>query len=86
MSTFNLPDLGEGLHDAEIIEWHVAPGDQVEAGQTLIAVETDKAVVDIPSPRDGKIAGIHGQPGQHIEVGAPLVEVFAETRKRKDNF
>ena len=63
MSTFNLPDLGEGLHDAEIIEWHVAPGDKVKAGQTLISVETDKAVVDIPSPRDGTVTGIHGEPG-----------------------
>lgn len=74
MSTFNLPDLGEGLHDAEIIEWHVAPGDEVKAGQTLISVETDKAVIDIPSPRDGKIIGIHGEPGLHIDVGAPLLE------------
>lgn len=73
MSNFNLPDLGEGLHDAEIVEWHVAPGDQVEAGQTLVSVETDKAVVDIPSPHAGRIAQIHGEPGHHVEVGAPLV-------------
>lgn len=74
MSIFNLPDLGEGLHDAEIVEWHVAPGDQVEAGQTLVSVETDKAVVDIPSPHTGRITQIHGEPGCQIEVGAPLVE------------
>ena len=41
MSVFNLPDLGEGLHDAEIVQWNVAPGDRVEAGQTLLSVETD---------------------------------------------
>jgi pyruvate dehydrogenase E2 component (dihydrolipoamide acetyltransferase) len=74
MSIFNLPDLGEGLHDAEIVEWHVAPDDQVEAGQTLVSVETDKAVVDIPSPHAGRIAQIHGVPGLHVQVGAPLVE------------
>lgn len=74
MTVFNLPDLGEGLHDAEIVQWNVAPGDRVEAGQTLVSVETDKAVVDVPSPRAGKIAQIHGEPGHHIEVGAPLVD------------
>jgi pyruvate dehydrogenase E2 component (dihydrolipoamide acetyltransferase) len=80
MSIFNLPDLGEGLHDAEIVEWRVTPGDQVEAGQTLVSVETDKAVVDIPSPHAGRIAQIHGEPGFHIEVGAPLVEFEDGTR------
>lgn len=74
MSVFNLPDLGEGLHDAEIVEWHVAAGDRVEAGQTLVSVETDKAVVDIPSPHAGKILQIQGEPGVHVAVGAPLVE------------
>jgi pyruvate dehydrogenase E2 component (dihydrolipoamide acetyltransferase) len=74
MSVFRLPDLGEGLHDAEIVEWLVKPGDTVEAGQILASVETDKAVVEIPSPRAAKIARTHGGPGDHIEVGAPLVE------------
>lgn len=77
MSVFQLPDLGEGLHDAEIIQWHVAAGDHVEAGQTLVSVETDKAVVDIPSPWAGTIAQTHGEAEQHVEVGAPLVE-FAD--------
>lgn len=74
MSTFNLPDLGEGLHEAEIVQWHVAPGDRVEAGQTLVSVETDKAVVDIPAPHAGRIAGIHGEPGGQVAVGEALVE------------
>lgn len=74
MSVFHLPDLGEGLHDAEIVEWHVAPGDHVEAGQTLVSVETDKAVIDIPSPRAGMIAVIHGEPASRLEVGEQLVE------------
>jgi 2-oxoisovalerate dehydrogenase E2 component (dihydrolipoyl transacylase) len=74
MSVFKLPDLGEGLHDAEIIEWHVTAGDHVEAGQTLVSVETDKAVVDIPSPWAGTIARTHGDAEEHVNVGAPLVE------------
>jgi pyruvate dehydrogenase E2 component (dihydrolipoamide acetyltransferase) len=77
MSVFHLPDLGEGLHDAEIVEWHVKPGDSVASGQPLVSVETDKAVVDIPSPQSGTIAQIHGATGEHLAVGAPLVE-FAD--------
>jgi pyruvate dehydrogenase E2 component (dihydrolipoamide acetyltransferase) len=74
MSVFRLPDLGEGLHDAEIVAWHVKPGDEVRSGDTLVSVETDKAVVDVPSPQGGRIAVIHGEVGEHLTVGAPLVE------------
>jgi pyruvate dehydrogenase E2 component (dihydrolipoamide acetyltransferase) len=74
MSVFALPDLGEGLHEAEIVAWHVAAGDHVVADQPLVSVETDKAVVEVPSPRSGRIARIHGAPGDDIAVGAPLVE------------
>jgi pyruvate dehydrogenase E2 component (dihydrolipoamide acetyltransferase) len=74
VTVFLLPDLGEGLHEAEIISWHVSPGDHVVGGQPLVEVETDKAVVDIPSPQAGRIAALHGEPGELIEIGAPLVE------------
>ena len=77
MSVFNLPDLGEGLHDAEIVTWHVKPGDAVKSGDTLVSVETDKAGVDIPSPGAGTVVRTHGAPGEHLAVGAPLVE-FAD--------
>ena len=77
MSVFNLPDLGEGLHDAEIVTWHVKPGDTVKSGDTLVSVETDKAVVDIPSPGSGTVVRTHGAAGEHLAVGAPLVE-FAD--------
>jgi pyruvate dehydrogenase E2 component (dihydrolipoamide acetyltransferase) len=50
MNTFNLPDLGEGLQEAEIVTWHVNAGDRVVADQPLVSVETDKAVVEVPSP------------------------------------
>ena len=75
MSTFRLPDLGLGLHEAEISAWHVTPGDAIEAGDTLVAVETDKAVVEIPSPESGTIQKLHGVVGDIIAVGAPLVDL-----------
>jgi len=53
VSDFALPDLGEGLVEAEIVEWHVGVGDHVVAGQPLVSVETDKSVVEVPSPRAG---------------------------------
>ncbi|WP_193368750.1 dihydrolipoamide acetyltransferase family protein [Pelagibius marinus] len=74
MTTFKLPDLGEGLQDAEIVSWHVGPGDHVVADQPLVSVETDKAVVEIPSPQAGRIAKVFGAPGDIVEIGAPLVE------------
>lgn len=74
MKTFTLPDLGEGLQEAEIVAWHVSVGDQVVADQPLVSVETDKAVVEIPAPRAGRIAGLHAAPGDVLKIGAPLVE------------
>lgn len=74
MSEFRLPDVGEGLHEAELVAWHVGVGDHVVADQPLVSVETDKAVVEIPSPRSGHIAALHGEPGDVIAVGAVLVE------------
>ena len=74
MSEFRLPDVGEGLHEAELVAWHVAVGDHVVADQPLVSVETDKAVVEIPSPRSGHVAALHGAPGDVVPVGALLVE------------
>ena len=71
---FYLPDLGEGLLEAEIVSWTVAEGDHVVADQPLLSVETDKAVVEIPSPRSGRIAQLMVKAGDQVEVGAPLVE------------
>jgi pyruvate dehydrogenase E2 component (dihydrolipoamide acetyltransferase) len=73
MKTFNLPDLGEGLQEAEIVSWHVSPGDHVVADQPLVSVETDKAVVEVPSPRAGRIGQLFGAAGDIVKVGAPLV-------------
>lgn len=70
---FYLPDLGEGLEDAELIEWCVDIGQKVEENDVLAKMETAKALVDIPSPRAGVIAILHGKPGQTIKVGSRLV-------------
>ncbi|WP_346907950.1 dihydrolipoamide acetyltransferase family protein [uncultured Roseibium sp.] len=79
---FNLPDLGEGLTEAEIVEWHVSPGDRVVSGQPLVSVETDKAVVEIPSPWSGTVKALNAETGEQIAVGAPLVDL--ETDQRVD--
>jgi len=77
MNIFKLPDLGEGLADAEIVEWHVKPGDEVTEGQKLVSVETAKAIVDIPSPQAGCIAKLFGHEKNIIETGQPLL-AFAD--------
>ena len=74
MTTFNLPDLGEGLPEAEIVAWHVAEGDSVKTDELLLSVETAKAVVEVPSPYTGKIARLHARPGDVVATGAPLVD------------
>ncbi|NVJ62112.1 MAG: 2-oxo acid dehydrogenase subunit E2 [Gammaproteobacteria bacterium] len=74
MNIFNLPDLGEGLPDAEVVRWLVKEGDTVSVDQPMVEMETAKAVVEVPSPFAGKITKLHGQPGDVIQVGSALVE------------
>ena len=74
MSRFALPDLGEGLQEAEIVSWHVAQGDHVVVDQPLLSVETEKAVVEIPSPKAGHIARLLAKVGERVKVGAALLE------------
>ncbi len=74
MTTFNLPDLGEGLPEAEIVAWHVAEGDTVKTDDPLVSVETAKAVVEVPSPHSGIIARLYAKEGDIVETGAPLVD------------
>jgi pyruvate dehydrogenase E2 component (dihydrolipoamide acetyltransferase) len=73
MTTFKLPDLGEGLQEAEIVSWHVGVGDHVVADQPLVSVETEKAVVEIPAPQSGRITRLFAAPGEIVEIGSPLV-------------
>ncbi len=72
MRIFKLPDLGEGLQEAEIVAWHVAEGETVAADQPLLSVETAKAIVEIPSPFAGRLARHYAAPGDIVHLGAPL--------------
>jgi len=74
MKIFKLPDLGEGLPEAEITAWQVAVGERIEKDAPLVAVETAKAIVDIPSPESGRILRLYGQPGDIVHTGDPLIE------------
>jgi pyruvate dehydrogenase E2 component (dihydrolipoamide acetyltransferase) len=71
---FKFPDIGEGLDEGIIAEWYVEKGAQVEMGQPLVKMETDKVVTDIPSPKTGTIAALYGRVGETVHVGSPLVE------------
>ena len=73
MEVFFLPDVGEGLIEAEIVAWKVAVGDRVTLNQPLVDVETAKAVVELPSPFAGVVATLHAAVGDTVEVNAPLV-------------
>lgn len=84
MNIFNLPDLGEGLPDAEIHEWFVKEGDTVQADQPLVSMETAKAVVDVPCPQSGTITKLFGKPGDVIKTGEPLVGFAATETARAD--
>ena len=75
MPDFLLPDLGEGLTDAEILSWLVAVGDQVKVDQPVVEVETAKASVEVPIPFAGRVTALFGTPGQRIPVGSPLIAV-----------
>ncbi len=86
MKIFHLPDLGEGLAEAEIHEWYVKEGDVVKVDQPMVSMETAKAVVDVPAPQAGKIVKLYGKKGDIIQTHAPLVEFEGEsdTVKAKD--
>jgi 2-oxoisovalerate dehydrogenase E2 component (dihydrolipoyl transacylase) len=83
MRTFNLPDLGEGLSEAEIVTWHASAGDRVVTDQPLVSVETDKAVVEVPSPYSGTLVALHAAAGDIIRIGSPLAD-FDDSGARED--
>ena len=84
MSIFKLPDLGEGLPDAEIVEWLVSEGDAIKLDQPLVSMETAKAVVEVPSPFSGRVVKFHGQAGDVIQTGAALAEFEVEGAAGQD--
>ena len=77
MPDFLLPDLGEGLEEAEVVAWRVKPGDRVAVDQVIAEVETAKAVVEIPVPYAGVVAALHAAAGTTVSVGQPLLTVEA---------
>ena len=85
MKIFKLPDLGEGLQEAELVEWRVRPGDVVAVDAPLLAVETAKAVVEIPSPQAGRVARLFAAIGDIVHIGAPLVGFEGEGGEAEDS-
>jgi len=78
MKQFNLPDLGEGLTEGEILKWLVGPGDEVKLNQPIVEVETAKAAVEIPSPYAGVVAELHHGEGDTVDVGTPIITFDTE--------
>jgi 2-oxoisovalerate dehydrogenase E2 component (dihydrolipoyl transacylase) len=75
LKEFKLPDVGEGLTEADIVRWHVKPGDQVTVNQIIVEIETAKAVVELPSPYAGVVAGLLVPEGATADVGTPIIAV-----------
>jgi len=81
---FRFPDVGEGIHEGEIVKWFVKEGDKVQADAPLGEIETDKAIVEMPSPKTGKILKLHVQAGGIIHVGEIMVTILEEGESADD--
>jgi 2-oxoisovalerate dehydrogenase E2 component (dihydrolipoyl transacylase) len=77
---FLLPDVGEGLTEAEILTWHVAPGDTVTVNQIIVEIETAKAAVELPCPYAGVVSELYAEPGTTVQVGSPLIAIDVDPR------
>ena len=75
---FKFPDIGEGITEGKILEWYVKKGQKIETGESIVKMETDKVVTDIPSPKDGVISAIFGKEGEVVNVEDPLIELEIE--------
>jgi pyruvate dehydrogenase E2 component (dihydrolipoamide acetyltransferase) len=75
LKQFKLPDVGEGLTEADIVKWHVQPGDKIAINQIIVEIETAKAVVELPSPYEGVVAGLLVPEGETADVGTPIISV-----------
>src|SRR3989344_5946663 len=81
---FKFPDVGEGIHEGEIVKWLVKEGDKIKADEPLGEIETDKAVVEMPSPKSGKILKLHVPAGGIIHVGEVMVTILEEHETEED--
>ncbi|MFO8046034.1 MAG: biotin/lipoyl-containing protein, partial [Halomonas sp.] len=84
MSDFMLPDIGEGIVECEVVEWHVAEGDVIEEDQPVVEVMTDKALVEITAPEPGRVTRLYVQKGEIAKVHAPLFGYKAEGEPEKE--
>ncbi|TFC80292.1 biotin/lipoyl-containing protein, partial [Cryobacterium sp. TMB3-10] len=85
VSRFTLPDVGEGLTEAEIVEWKVAPGDTISINQVLVEIETAKSLVELPSPYVGVVGEILVQPGTTVDVGTVIITILSEAGATDDS-
>ncbi len=85
LKQFKLPDVGEGLTEADIVTWRVKPGDTVEDGQVIVEIETAKAVVELPSPWDGTVARLLAEEGQTVDVGVPIIAIEVAGQQKTDD-
>src|ERR1700712_706690 len=75
IQTFPMPDVGEGLTEAEILTWHVAVGDTLTVNQVMVEIETAKAAVELPSPYAGVVRALLVEPGITVDVGTPIISI-----------
>ena len=78
IAKFPLPDVGEGLTEAEIVSWRVSPGDKVAVNQTICEIETAKSVVELPCPFEGEVSELLVAEGDTVEVGTPIISVVVQ--------
>ena len=81
---FKLPDVGEGLTEADIVRWHVQPGDAVKVNQIIVEIETAKAVVELPSPHAGTVSKLLVAEGDTVDVGTPIISISTGAAARPD--
>src|SRR5438132_8177996 len=79
LKDFLMPDLGEGLTEGEIVQWLVAVGDEVAVDQPIAELSTEKALVQVPTPFAGRVATLHGSPGELVAVGRPLITIDVDS-------
>jgi pyruvate dehydrogenase E2 component (dihydrolipoamide acetyltransferase) len=78
--TFLLPDVGEGLTEAEIVQWRVAPGDTVAVDDVIVEIETAKSLVELPSPFEGTVGDLLAAEGETVAVGSPIITIAPAAR------
>src|SRR5689334_24864483 len=84
MSEFKLPDVGEGLTEAEIVTWKVSVGDQIKVDDIIVDIETAKSIVELPSPYEGTVEALLVDEGQTVDVGTPIIRITSADEPATD--